>query len=130
MPRQRVQKEYPLHQIRQKEHPDRRRRIDLDWWPVAFYNSGFHLYIFHPSVQPTSIPSHIHHQWLPFKQYCTGGNSNGVEFVHAGHVGRGGCMVNIQIDKLKFTFVVPPRQAIFVRETKRGVYIYLGTKLY
>lgn len=97
----------------------------VKWWPVAFYNNGRHLFL--TTGHPRFVPSH-EFRFLSFRTYCRGGNLNGVEFRHLGHLyglHGGPAKVEINFRGIGTILDIPPRKVAWVEETAQLVNVYM-----
>ena len=95
------------------------------WWPLAFYNSGKHLY------STTGEPRFLHAEemtFLRFAEYCHGGNCNGVGFRHLGHlfgINGGRAKVEVCISGRQFALDLLPKKVYWIFENGEQVKIFV-----
>ncbi len=95
------------------------------WWPIAFYNSGMHLYQFSGAPEYVIVTHQRAFRPLSFRRYCQGGNCNGVHFRHLGHlhgIGGGPALIEVEIEGLKTLLQIKQRNFAWIYEGPQKVY--------
>ncbi len=94
------------------------------WWPIAFYNSGQHLYLTTGAPRFITAVEQAQFQPLSFRRYCHGGNCNGVNFRHLGHmygIHGGPAEVEIELQGIKTLLRVKPKNFAWLYEGQKMV---------
>jgi hypothetical protein len=100
---------------------------DVCWWPIGFYNGGKHLFLTRRDPGFFSTADQKRMEFLPFRQYCAGGNENGVQFRHLGHLyglNGGKAHVEVSYDGMCFRFDVQAQNFIFLYDEPTCVTLY------
>jgi len=112
--------------------PSQAQYTAMEWWPIAFHNSGKHLFVTSGAYRDIPPPAQREMKFLPFSTYCTGGNQNGVHFQHLGHLYGllgGPAQIEVKIAELVFRLRIQAHATIWFFENQSHVYVFRSHKV-
>lgn len=112
-----------------------RRYTAMRWWPIGFYNHQWpdgqcNLYLH--NLEPgfvTKAQQASCLRWLPYRKFADGGNMNGAQFWHRGHlhdIYGGKAHVRLELSGVRFDLTIQPMRVVYVLETAHHVRVFQG----